>query len=305
MTRQLIALLGATASGKTAAAVAIARRLPVEVVSADSRQLRCEMLIGTAAPTDSELAAVRHHLVGVVAPDAPWTLTDFLRRAREALAEIWERGHTPLLVGGSGQYLWSLLEGRAVPAVPPNPALRARLETVADEQGIGTVHARLAKCDPASARRIDARNLRRVIRALEIVEATGAPVPPESLTPPDFDWSAVGIAWPRETLYARADARVERMYEARLLDETRDLIDRYGRDFEALKSVGYAEAARVVAGEWEPTAAVERTKTETHRLIRQQGAWFRADDDRIDWRDGSDLDGLVDTVVAAARAPVG
>ncbi len=304
MSRSLVALLGATASGKTAAAVAVARRLPVEVVSADSRQLRCEMRIGTAAPTDAELAAVRHHLVGIVAPDAPWTLADFLRHAREALEEIWERGHTPLLVGGSGQYLWSLLEGRSVPALPPNPALRARLEAVAGEQGVEAVHARLAECDPASAQRIDARNLRRVIRALEIVEATGAPVPPERLAPPDFEWRAVGIAWPREALYARADARVERMYEEGLVDETRALIDRYGRSFEALKSVGYAEAMRVVAGEWEPRPAVARTKTETHRLIRQQGGWFRADDERIDWRDGADLDRLVDAVVAAAIAPV-
>ncbi len=304
MSRRLVALLGATASGKTAAAVAVAQRLPVEVVSGDSRQLRCEMLIGTAAPTDAELAVVRHHLVGIVAPDAPWTLADFLRRAREALAEIWERGRTPLLVGGSGHYLWALLEGRSVPAVPPDPGLRARLEAEAAEHGLEAVHARLAERDPASARRIDARNLRRVIRALEIVEATGAPVPPGRLTPPDFEWCAVGIAWPREALYARADTRVERMYKAGLVDETRALIDRYGRDFEALKSVGYAEAARVVAGEWELPAAVERTKTETHRLIRQQGAWFRPHDERIDWHDGADLDGLVDAVVAAARAPV-
>jgi tRNA dimethylallyltransferase len=305
MSRQLIALLGATASGKTAAAAAVAQRLTVEVVSADSRQLRREMQIGTAAPTEAELAAVRHHLVGIVAPDAPWTLADYLSRARQALEEIWDRGHTPLLVGGSGQYVWSLLEGRSVPAVPPNPPLRARLEAVAGAQGVHAVHARLAECDPASASRIDARNLRRVIRALEIVEATGAPVPPRRLTPPDFEWRVVGIAWPREALYARADARVERMYEAGLVDETRALINRYGGSFEALKSVGYAEAARVVAGEWEPRQAAERTRSETHRLIRQQGAWFRADDGRIDWRDGEEVDGVVDAVVAAARAPVG
>ena len=304
MSHHLVALLGATAAGKTAAAVAIARRMPVEVVSADSRQLRCGMRVGTAAPTDAELAAVRHHLVGIVEPDAPWTLADFLRRAREALEQIWDRGRTPLLVGGSGQYVWALLEGRSVPAVPPDPRLRARLEAEAAEHGAEAVHARLAAADPASARRIDARNLRRVIRALEIVEATGAPVPPGKPEPPDFGWSAVGIAWPREALYARADARVERMYGAGLVEETRALIARCGRDFEALKSVGYAEAVRFLAGEWDRRAANERTKTETHRLIRQQAAWFRLDDERIDWRDGADLEGVVGAVVAAARAPV-
>ena len=304
MSRRLAVLLGPTASGKTAAAVAAARRLPVEVVSADSRQIRCGMRIGTAAPTDEELAAVRHHLTGIVAPDAPWTLADFLRRARAALEEIWARDRTPLLLGGSGHYVWALLEGHSVPAVPPDPEARARLEAEAAEHGPESLHTRLAGRDPASARRIDARNTRRVIRALEIVEATGGPVPPREETPPDFSWRAIGIAWPRAALYARAGARVEQMYARGLVDETRALIERHGRDFEALKSIGYAEAARVIAGEWDEDAAIERTKTEAHRLIRQQATWFRHDDARIEWHDGSNPGGIVEAVVAAARVTV-
>ena len=301
--RHLVALLGPTASGKTAAAVAVARALPVEVVSADSRQLRRGMRIGAAAPSDEDLAAVPHHLVGCVAPDAPWGLADFLAQARAALDAIWARGRTPLLVGGTGQYMWALLEGWRVPSVPPDAALRARLEAAAARGG-DHLHARLAALDPDSARRIDARNVRRVIRALEIVEVTGGPVTAREREPLDFSWRAVGLAWPRAALHARADARAERMYAAGLVEETRGLFDCYGPACPALHAVGYAEAARVLAGEWDVTAALRRTQQETHRLIRMQAAWFRGGDARIEWRDGADLDAVVGAVVAAARPPL-
>ena len=300
----LVALLGATASGKTAAAVHVARSLPIEVVSADSRQIRRGMRIGTAAPSDDELAAVPHHLVGIVEPDAPWTLADFLERSHAAIEDIWSRGRLPLLVGGTGQYVWALLEGWRVPAVPPNPGLRADLEVLAANDGNEAVRDRLAAVDPASAERVDMRNLRRLVRALEIVEATGRPVEPLRREPPPWTWSAVGLSRPREELYARVDARAAAMYRDGLVAETAALIERFGPDFDALRSVGYAEAARVVADDWDQAAALERTKTETHRLIRQQGTWFRADDERVAWVDASNADVVTAAVEAAARAPV-
>ncbi len=290
-------LLGPTGSGKTAAAVALARRLPIEVVSADSRQVRRGMEIGSAAPTAGELAAVPHHLVGVVEPDAPWSLADFLARAREALEAIRARGATPLLTGGTGQYVRALLEGWRVPAVPPDPALRARLGAM----GEAAVFERLEALDPASAARIGGRNARRAIRAIEIAEATGRPVGPLRREPPPWPWRAVGLAWPREALYARTDARAARMYADGLVAETRALIARHGADFEALRSIGHAEAARVVAREWDEATALERTRRATRRLVRRQAAWFRPGDPRIDWRDGADPDGVAAALEAAAR----
>ncbi|MDA1148154.1 MAG: tRNA (adenosine(37)-N6)-dimethylallyltransferase MiaA [Chloroflexi bacterium] len=302
--RHLIALFGATASGKTAVAVDLAARLPIEVVSADSRQVRRGMRIGTAAPTPEEQAAVPHHLVAIVEPDAPWTVAEWLDRARAVLERIWARGAVPLLVAGTGHYAWSLLEGRSIPRVAPNPRLRETLEEIVATQGASALHARLAWLDPASAARIDTANARRVIRALEIIDATGGPVPPLRNEPPDFTWNAVGLRWPREQLYARADARAETMYDYGLIEETRALVRAHGDAFDALRSIGYTEALRVLTGEWTRDEALARTQTSTHRLIRMQGTWFRDDDPRIAWTDARDPAAVRAAVEGAATPPV-
>ena len=257
------------------------------------------MRIGTAAPSDEELAAVPHHLVGVAEPDAPWTLADFLEGAHAAIAEIHARGRLPLLAGGAGQYVWALLEGWRPPAVPPDPALRARLEAEAREHGDEALHARLAALDPPSAERIDRRNRRRLIRALEIIEATGEPIAPLPRVAPPWPWRAVGLRWSRSALFRRADERAARMYAAGLVEETRALVARRGEDFEALRSIGYAEALGVLRGEWTEAEAIARTQAATRRLIRRQSAWFRPADPRIAWLPGADLPGVVGAVEAA------
>ena len=300
---RLVAIVGPTASGKTAAAVEVARRVPAEVISADSRQVRRGMRIGTAAPSDAELATVPHHLVGVVEPDAPWSLADWLRGARETVKDIHAREALPLLVGGTGQYVWALLDGWNVPAVSPLPEFRARLEAEAEAGRGAELHIRLAEVDPASADRIDSRNVRRVIRALEIVEATGAPVPPLEPRDPGFDWRAIGLRWSREEVHRRADRRVRAMFEGGLLDEARGLVERHGRSFEALRSIGYREAVRVLDGELSIEEAIRRTEIETHRLIRMQATWFREDDSRIEWVPGDDLARVAEAVVGASVAP--
>lgn len=295
----LVAIVGPTGSGKTAVAVELARHLPAEVISADSRQVRAGMRIGTAAPSDDELAAVPHHLVGVVEPDAPYTLVDWLRDARAAFEMIRGRGRLPLLVGGTGQYVRALLEGWEVPEVPPNEMLRADLERVANEEGPGALHVQLAELDPESAKRIDPRNVRRVIRALEVIEATGRPIPPLEEGGPGFTWRCFGLYWPRDALYEHVDRRVESMFDQGLVAETRDLVERHGRSFYALRAIGYEEALRVIDGEWTGAEAIERAQRATHRLIRTQANWFPEDDSRIEWVDGRDPHAAAQAIRAA------
>ena len=257
------------------------------------------MRIGTAAPTDEELAAVPHHLVGIVEPDAPWTLADFLARAHAAIDDIRARGRLPLVVGGAGQYVWALLEGWRPPAVAPDPALRARLEREASESGVEAVHARLAAVDPASAERIGATNQRRLIRALEIVEATGEPIGPLPRVAPPWPWRVVGLQWSRSALNRRANRRAEAMYAAGLVAETRAIVARHGDAFEALRSIGYAEALGVIRGTWREREAIARTQAATRRLIRRQSAWFRPVDARIAWVPGADVEGVAGVVEGA------
>ena len=263
------------------------------------------MVIGTAAPTPEEQRAVPHHLVGVVAPDATWNLTAWLDLARPLVAQITERGALPLVVGGTGQYVWALLEGWEVPAVPPQVEFRAELEARAAAGDGPALHEALREVDPASADRIDPRNSRRVIRALEIVHATGKPVPPLTPRDPGFDWRVVGVRWSREAIHERADRRVVAMFEAGLVEEVRALVERHGRNFDALRSIGYREALAILDGSMSLEDAIRQTQIETHRLIRMQANWFRDDDPRIEWVDGEDLESVVATVLRAGGAVVG
>jgi tRNA dimethylallyltransferase len=196
--------------------------------------------------------------------------------------------------------VWALLEGWQPPAVEPDVALRAELEVLHAAEGVEALQARLAALDGVAAASVDVRNPRRLIRAIEVALAGGA----RGVVSPDFSWHAVGLEWSREALHARADARTEEMYASGLVEETRGLLERYDRDLPSMRTIGYAEAARVVSGEWDVPTAIERTKIATHRLIRMQAAWFKPDDPRIEWVSGDDLDAVVAAVEAAAGARV-
>ncbi|HEY8490183.1 MAG TPA: tRNA (adenosine(37)-N6)-dimethylallyltransferase MiaA [Dehalococcoidia bacterium] len=289
----MVAVVGPTATGKTALAVRLAARFGGEVVNADSRQVYRGMAIGTAQPAEAERAAAPHHLFAVVEPDQPFSLGLYLDLAGRTLAEIWARGHVPFLVGGTGQYVWALLEGWQVPRVPPAPAVRAALEERARREGAAALHRELAAVDPETAARIHPHNVHRVIRALEVYRATGQPPSRQrARRPPGFRALVLGLTCDRTELYRRIDARVEAMYAAGLVEEVRDLLARgYGRDLPAMRSIGYREAAAYLAGELTLAEAVARTKTETHRLARTQEAWFRRSDPRIHWLDCRRPDG--------------
>ena len=289
MTQKLVAIVGPTATGKTALAIALARTLGGEIVGADSRQVYRHMDIGTAKPTPEERSLARDHLIDVVDPDQEFSLAQYLELAVAALEDVWSRGKQPLLVGGSGQYVWALLEGWRVPRLPPQRKLRRELEERAARQGAGALHGELVQVDPKAAARIDPRNVRRVIRALEVHKATGCPISYwQEKGPPPWQTFILGLTCPRQVLYERIDARVDAMMEAGLVDEVRALLAMgYSPSLAALSGIGYKQVCQYLAGELDLATAVAQIKTATHRLARQQYTWFRLDDRRIRWIDVS------------------
>jgi tRNA dimethylallyltransferase len=279
----LIAILGPTAVGKTALAIQLAREFLGEIVSADSRQVYRGMDIGTAKPSAEERRAVPHHLLGVVNPDEPFTLAEYQRLAYAAIADIHARGCVPFLVGGSGLYVRAVLEGLAIPRVAPNPARRAELE----REDTAALYTRLQQLDPTAAARIDPRNTRRVIRALEVCEVAGKPISElQTYNAPNYRVLRIGLTMPREMLYERINARVDQMLATGLVDEVRGLLARgYAADSPSMSGLGYRQIALHVQGKAPLEEAVRLLKRDTRRFVHHQYSWFRLDDARIRWFD--------------------
>ncbi len=298
----LVAVVGPTAAGKTAVALHLAQALDGEIVSADSRQVYRLMTIGTAKPSPEELSRVPHHLIDILDPDGGLTLAEFQKMAYNAINAVLARNRLPFLVGGTGQYVWAVLEGWQIPRVPPDRALRKELEAFAEEHGSEALHGCLAAKDPRAARAIDHRNIRRVIRALEVCLKAGQPITElQRRVPPPYDLHIFGLDHPREELYRRIDARVDAMMESGLLQEVERLAAAgYGWDLPSMTGLGYAQLGKYLRGEVTLEEAVSEIKTQTHRFVRQQYTWFRPDDPRIHWFDLSRAS--ADDVLAAARA---
>ena len=301
--RRLVAIVGPTATGKSALAVALARRFDGEVVNADSRQVYVGMDIGTAKPAPTERGGVPHHLFDVARPDEPFSLGRWLDLARQALDDIWSRGRLPLLVGGTGQYVWALLEGWTVPRVPPQPELRRWLEERARREGLDALYRELERRDPAAAAFVDRRNLRRVVRALEVMEATGRPYSQQrQRCGPPVPYLAIGLWLPRDELYRRIDRRVEEMVRRGLVDEVRGLLAAgCSPDLPSMSGIGYREVCQHLRGHLGLAEAIERIKLGTHRLVRHQQNWFRRSDPRIRWLRADDPD-LVERAAAWVEA---
>jgi len=282
----LVALVGPTAIGKSALALELSRAFDLEIVNADSRQVYRHMDIGTAKPTPQERAQVPHHLIDVVDPDEDFNLALYRERAEEALRHIHGRGKLPLLVGGSGLYVWAVLEGWRIPPVPPDPTLRREMEARASVEGGDVLYEELRQADPAAAQRIDPRNTRRVIRALEV---SRSPLPQQPGKGATFSYQVVGLTAGRAELYRRIDSRVDRMMERGLLAEVEGLLEKgYGFDLPSMSGLGYRQMGAFLRGETDLPTATQQVKFGTHRFARHQYNWFRLADERIHWLDMED-----------------
>lgn len=285
---KLLAIVGPTAIGKTALSLTIARRFDGEVISADSRLFYRHMDIGTAKPLADERGDIPHHFIDIVNPDQTVTLGDYQDQCFATIGAIDARNRLSILVGGTGQYAWAVLEGWGIPRVPPQPALRAELE----ERSTDDLHNELEERDPVAAAKIHPNNKRRIVRALEVCIVANRPISElQAKTPPPYDMLIVGLTTDRTTLYQRIDDRVDRMMDAGFLDEMRALKEMgFGRKLPSMSGLGYAQLWEYLDGERSLPEAIERIKNETHRFVRHQNNWFKPTDPRIRWFDIADPD---------------
>jgi tRNA dimethylallyltransferase len=281
----LIIIVGPTAVGKTELAIQLAERLNGEIVSADSRLFYRGMDIGTAKPSREEQARAPHHLIDIVNPDEILSLAVFQQKAHEVIADIHSRNKLPFLVGGTGQYVRAVTEGWTPPEVVPNEQLRDELEKQKDENGIYWLHEKLKGLDPVAAEKIDARNFRRTIRALEVIMTTGKKFSEQrGQSDSPYQLVTIGLIRPRTELYARVDARIEAMFANGFLDEVKSLLARgYAPTLPTMSAIGYRECIEVLEGKIKVEEAKQAIRRMTRIFVRRQANWFKESDPNIYW----------------------
>lgn len=299
----LVVLFGPTAVGKTEYAIHLAERLNGEIVSADSRLFYRGMDIGTAKPTGEERQRVPHHLIDVANPDETWSLAVFQQAAREAIAGIHARGRLPLLVGGTGQYIHAVTEGWRPPEVAPDGRLRDVLEKVSMERSPVWLHEMLFCLDPQAAQKIDPRNKRRTVRALEVILATGRRFSEQrGQSDSPYTRLTIGLKRPRPDLYRRVDQRIEAMFAAGFLEEVSRLLALgYSPHLPTMSAIGYREAIAVLRDEMSEEQAKAQMRRLTRIFVRRQANWFKESDPSIAWFEAAAED-TMDKIEAYIRA---
>jgi tRNA dimethylallyltransferase len=263
-----------------------------EIVSADSRLFYRGMDIGTAKPTPAERRRIPHHLIDVADPDETWSLALFQRAALQAIAGIHKRGKNPFLVGGSGQYIHAVTHGWLPPPTSPDTHLRKVLDDLAKSRGNEWLHRCVVLLDPPAAATIDPRNLRRTVRALEVIFSTGRRFSDQrgQLESP-YRLLTFGLTRPRPELYARIDARIDAMFEAGLLDEVRHLLEHgCSPGLPTMSAIGYRECVSVLRGEMSLEDAKVQMRKASRTFVRRQANWFKAQDASIHWFDAGEGD---------------
>jgi len=283
----LLVITGPTATGKSEVAVHVAGAVGGEIVSADSMLVYRRMDIGTAKPTREEMRGVPHHLIDIVEPDQDYSVAIYQKQAREVIADIQARGRLPVLTGGTGLYIRSVIDHYDFSGACRDESLRAKLFKEAQDNGFESLHLRLAEVDGQSAVKLHPRDVRRVIRALEVYYLTGKPLSSyqkiEKYAEPIFNLVIFGLTMAREKLYRRIEQRVDAMIGAGLVEEVQGLLDAgYGPGLTAMQGLGYKEIIAYLTGEVSLPEAIELLKRNTRRFAKRQLTWFRRDG-RIKW----------------------
>ncbi len=285
-----IILLGQTATGKTALSIQLAKEINGEIISADSMQVYRGMDIGTAKPTIEEQQGIPHHLIDIRNPDEEWTVADFVGESTRVSEYLNTRGKRPIIVGGTGLYLWSLLEGFSFPIIEANKEVRERLEAIPT----ATLYSQLGTIDPKACEKINQNDKKRIIRALEVFELTGMPI---SLIQESGKRKTengkqgnilIGLTLPREELNTRINTRVDNMMEKGLIDEVRGLIEKgYSKDLRSFQALGYKEVVQYLDGTWAKEQMIEELKKRTRNFAKRQMTWFKRFQN-VKWFEASD-----------------
>ena len=292
MKKKIVVIIGPTAVGKTKYAIRIAQNLDGEILSADSMQVYEHMNIGSAKPTDEELAMVRHHLIGEVDPLQEWSAAEYQKKAKGRIDEMFSRGKLPVICGGTGLYVNSLIYDMDFSTAKGDESLRKELRLLADTMGGQALHDRLTKVDPTAAERIHPNNIKKMIRAIEVVETAGKGIPEFDgvfQKSGDYDSIMIGLNIDRQILYNRIEQRVDAMIEAGLVDEVRMLLALgLTEDDNSMKGIGYKELIGFLQNEYSLEEAVKKIKQNSRNYAKRQMTWFRRYDN-IKWFDLTDV----------------
>ena len=296
----LVVILGPTAVGKSEVALKLAEQFDGEIVSADSRLFYRGMDIGTAKPTQEQRLRVPHYLIDVADPDEVWSLALFQREAHKAIQGIYSRKHLPFLVGGTGQFLHSIIEGWSLPSVAPDPRLREVLAHWLNRLGALELHHKLAILDPRAAQAIDPSNVRRTIRALEVIFSSGRRFSDQKKRGlMRYNPLLLGLTCSRAELYRRIDERISSMISSGFMNEVKSLLERgYAPDLPTMSAIGYREVLAYIMGKITLDEAISTMKHRTRVFVRRQANWFKLDDPRICWfqADGTAEDEMGKTI---------
>lgn len=293
----VIVIVGPTASGKTCASIQIAKALNGEIISADSMQIYEEMDIGTAKPTNEEMSGIKHHMISIVKPNETFNVAKYKEMAEIKIEEILKRGKMPIVVGGTGLYVDTLVNSIEFSDIKEDLEYKKFLYDKFEKEGAKSLHDELKNIDEESAQKIDMNNVRRVIRALEIYKVTGktkTQLDKESIREPKYNFKLYGIQWPREELYARIEKRIDIMLESGLIDEVASLIKKYDFSKTAVQGLGYKEVIEFLKKECTYDEMVEKLKMETRRYAKRQLTWFKRNKN-ITW---CDINSIVDKVIS-------
>lgn len=288
--QKVIVICGPTASGKTALSIELAKKINGEIISADSMQIYKDMDIGTAKPTKEEMQGIKHYLLDFVSPEERYSVAQYKQDAKRAIKEVLEKGKVPIIVGGTGLYVDSLIYEIEYNDIKIDEKYRRELEEIAEKQGLEKLYKMALEIDPIAMEKISENDKKRIMRVLEIYNLTGKTKTQQELesrkNPIEYDYRVFAINWDREILYQRINKRVDIMIEQGLIDEVKKILNTYSQFPTAMQGLGYKEVVDYINGTYTKEEMIEKIKMETRRYAKRQLTWFRKNKQTI-WLDGT------------------